>query len=51
MLATVSIRIFLLALGWGASAVIALIAGVLLGLPKLVVLLAGGIVWTCLLLL
>jgi len=50
MLAAVWIRIFLLVVGWGASAVIALIAGVLLGLPKLIVMLAGGLAWTCLLL-
>jgi len=51
MLAAVWIRIFLLALGWAASAGIALIAGLLFGLPKLAVLLAAGITWTCFLLL
>jgi hypothetical protein len=50
MMAAVWIRMLLLALGWGASAVIALIAGILFGLPKLLVLLAGGLAWTCLLL-
>jgi len=50
MMAAVWIRILLLALGWAASAAIALIAELLFGLPKLTVLLTGGIVWTCLLL-
>jgi hypothetical protein len=39
------------AAGWLAAVGTALIAGALLGIPKLPVLLASGALWTCLLLL
>jgi hypothetical protein len=51
MIAAVWARILVLATGWVATAIVALIAGVLLSIPKLPVLLAGGGIWTCLLLL
>jgi hypothetical protein len=51
MMAGVWVRLLLLAAGWVAAAIIALLAGSLFGLPKLPVLLAGGVIWTCLLLL
>ncbi len=44
-------RLLVLAAGWAAAAGTAPLAGALLGIPKLPVLLAGGGVWTCLLLL
>jgi hypothetical protein len=44
-------RFLVLAAGWAAAGATALIAGALLGVPKLPVLLAGGGLWTCLLLL
>jgi len=43
-------RVLVLAAGWAVAGGTALLAGALLGVPKLPVLLAGG-VWTCLLLL
>ena len=51
MMGAVWARLLLLAAGWGAAAVMALLAGAILGLPKLPVLLAGGVIWTWLLLL
>jgi hypothetical protein len=51
MIAAVWVRLLVLATGWAAAVVIALLAGALLSLPKLPVLLAGGGIWTCLLLL
>jgi hypothetical protein len=50
MMAAVWARLLVLAAGWAASALIALLAGTLLDIPKLPVLLAGGGIWTCLLL-
>jgi hypothetical protein len=44
-------RLLALAAGWAAAGAAALLAGALLGIPKLPVLLASGGVWTCLLLL
>jgi putative ABC transport system substrate-binding protein len=51
MIAAVWVRILVLVTGWVAAAIIAFITGVLLSLPKLPVLVAGGDMWTCLLLL
>jgi hypothetical protein len=50
MMAAVWARLLVLAAGWAASALIALLAGTLLDIPKLPVLLAGGGIWSCLLL-
>jgi len=44
-------RLLALAAGWLAAGGTALLAGALLGVPKLPVLLASGGLWTCLLLL
>ena len=50
MMAGVWARLLLLVAGWAAAAVIALLAGALLNVPKLPVLLTGGVIWTWLLL-
>ena len=44
-------RIVVLVAGWLAASATAVLAHLLLGTPELPVLLAGGGVWTCLLLL
>jgi hypothetical protein len=49
MMAAVWVRILVLAIGWVASALIALLVG-FLNVPKLPLMLAGGSTWTCLLL-
>ena len=44
-------RLLVLGGGWLAACATAVLAGLLLGVPKLPVLLASGALWTCLLLL
>ena len=44
-------RLLALASGWIAACGMALLAGILLGIPELPVLLTSGALWTCLLLL
>jgi hypothetical protein len=47
MLAAVWMRIMLLIIGWMAAAVVAIIAGIVLGTSFLAILLASGGAWTC----